>query len=274
MTNPRPARPWMLLAVVLAVVVAAQSAWLAWPWARELVSPSEETPAARGWKVATDLGCFGCHGPDGIGGVANPGSKEGEVPAFVEQTQMMYVKNTEDLREYVLDGAPRRRLDDPDYVAQMEAAALRMPAYRGFITDAQLEDLIAYLRATSGQLLPTGNAKQAERGYELALELDCFGCHGPLGAGGVLNPGSFKGYIPGFWGEDFDELVADDAELRAWIADGRIPRIADHPVGGVFFERQRIQMPAYGRFLPAEDVEALAVYVRWIRDGSWRPGLE
>lgn len=270
-----PARRWMLLALLLAVVAAAQAAWLVWPWARELVSPSEETAAARGWKLAGQLGCFGCHGPDGIGGVANPGSKEGEVPAFTEQTQMMYVKGPQDLREYVLDGAPRRRLDDPDYVAQMQAAALQMPAYRGFVTDAQLEDLVVYLRATSGQLLPHGkDLKPQERGYELALELDCFGCHGPLGAGGVQNPGSFKGYIPGFWGEDFDELVADDAELRAWIADGRIPRIADHPVGGVFFERQRVKMPAYGRFLPAADIDALAAYVRWVRDGSWRPELQ
>ena len=53
-----------------------------------------------------------------------------------------------------------------------------------------------------------------------------------LGAGGVPNPGSFKGYVPGFWGADFDELVRDDAELREWIETGRVRRIAEHPVGG------------------------------------------
>jgi mono/diheme cytochrome c family protein len=231
----------------------------------------EETPAARGYRVAQDLGCFACHGADGGGGRKNPGSQEGEVPAFTEQTQMMYVKTTDDLREYVLDGAPKRRRDDPDYRKRMEAAALLMPAYRGKITAAQLEDLVAYLRATSGQLLPED--EETARGAELVGEYHCFACHGPLGAGGMPNPGSFKGYIPGFWGEDYDELVRDDDELRQWIADGSIPRIAEHPIGGIFFRRQAAKMPAYGRFLPEKDLRAIEAYVKWVRAGSWRSKL-
>jgi mono/diheme cytochrome c family protein len=256
----------------LAVLVVAQAAWIAYPRVRELVLPSEQTSAARGHAVAVSLGCFSCHGPGGGGSIHNPGSKEGEVPAFTEQTQMMYVKTTEDLREYVLDGAPTRRRDDPEYVARMKQAGLRMPAYRGFLTDAQLADLIAYLRATSGQLLPDEGL--AMKGAELAIELDCFACHGPMGAGGEPNPGSFKGYIPGFWGDDFDELVRDDDELREWIAEGHLDRIANHPIGGVYFKRQRIQMPAYGQFIRPEDVDALVAYVQWIHAGTWKPLLE
>jgi hypothetical protein len=30
-------------------------------------------------------------------------------------------------------------------------------------------------------------------------------------------------------------------------------------------------MPAYERFLPAQDLDALAAYVRWIHAGAWRP---
>src|SRR5262249_30376085 len=131
-----------LLAVLIAVALA-QGAWIVYPWVRDFLFPPEETPAARGHQVAVELGCFACHGPGGGGGVHNPGSKEGEVPAFTEQTQMMYVKSTDDLREYVLDGAPKRRRDDADYVAKMEKAGLHMPAYRGFLNDAELEDLVA-----------------------------------------------------------------------------------------------------------------------------------
>src|SRR5439155_968863 len=156
------------------------------------------------------LGCFSCHGPAGVGGTHNPGSEEGEVPAFGEQTQMMYVKGADDLREYILDGAPQRKREDPDYQAKVQAAALRMPAYRAFVSATQVEDLVAYLRATSGQVLP--DAALAARGAAIAGELSCFSCHGPLGAGGIANPGSFKGYIPGFWDRDFDELVRDDGE--------------------------------------------------------------
>ena len=63
----------------------------------------------------------------------------------------------------------------------------------------------------------------------------------------------------------------DEDELRAWIADGEIERIAKHPVGGAYLRRQAIKMPAYGRFVPEADIGALMSYVRWIREGTWSP---
>lgn len=258
-----------LIARVLIGLAIIETAWLVYPVVRVRVLALEETQAARGRRLAAALGCFACHGPEGSGGTQNPGSEEGTVPAFTERTQMMYVKNTDDLREYVLDGAPRRKRDDPDYRAKMEAAALHMPAYRSFVNASEVEDLVVYLRAASDQILP--DESLAAQGAELATEFDCFACHGPLGAGGVPNPGALKGYIPAFWDGDFDDLVRDDEELRAWIAEGEIPRIAEHPIGQRFLRRQVIKMPAYGRFLPEADIAALAAYVRWIRAGAWRP---
>jgi mono/diheme cytochrome c family protein len=265
-------RGWVVWA--LALTAALETGWLLYPVVRGLLLAIEDTPATRGHRLAAELGCFACHGPDGGGGTKNPGSQEGEVPAFTEQTQMMYVKTTDDLREYVLDGAPRRRREDPDYVRRMEAAAIRMPAYRAFVSARQLEDLVAYLRATSGQLLPPHEEAALVRGAELTAEHHCFRCHGPFGAGGVPNPGSFKGYIPGFWGDDYDDLVQSDEELRQWLADGEIARITEHPIGGWFFRRQAAKMPAYGRFLSPEDLAAMAAYVKWIRAGSWRARLQ
>src|SRR5262245_29826121 len=217
----------------LAVLAVLQTAWLAYPAVRARVLALEGTPAERGHRHALRLGCFSCHGPGGMGGTKNPGSEEGTVPAFTERTQMMYVKTPEDLREYVLDGAPRRKREDPDYREKMEAAALKMPAYRRFVGAAEVEDLVAYLRASSGLIVP--DEALAARGADLATELSCFVCHGALGAGGTENPGSFKGYIPALWGADFDDLVRDDQELRAWIADGEIARITQHPIGGWWF---------------------------------------
>jgi mono/diheme cytochrome c family protein len=253
----------------LLALVVVQAAWLAYPTLRARVLALEDTAAARGARLARELGCFACHGPGGGGGTRNPGSEEDTVPALTERTQMMYVKSVDELREYVLDGAPRRKREDPEYRARMERAGLHMPAYRDFIGAGELEDIVAFLRAASGQLLP--DAELAARGAELAEELSCAACHGPLGAGGMPNPGSFKGYIPGFWGADFDDLVRSDDELRGWIAEGEIPRIAEHPIGARWLRGQAIKMPAYERFLPAEDIDALAAWVRWIRAGAWRP---
>jgi len=258
-----------LVTRVLVGLALVQAGWLLFPVVRARVLGLEDTPAARGRRLAATLGCFACHGPGGGGGTPNPGSEEKEVPAFTERTQMMYVKAPDDLREYILDGAPKRRRDDPEYRAKMEAAALRMPAYRSFVSARDVEDLVTYLRAASDQVLPDEAA--AVHGAELATDLGCSACHGPLGAGGVPNPGSFKGYIPAFWGEDFDELVHDEDELRSWIAEGEIERIVKHPVGGRFFRRQAIKMPAYRRFVSEADIGALMSWVRWIRSGTWRP---
>ena len=258
-----------VLVRVLMGLTLAETTWLLYPVLRARILTLEEGPAARGVRLAATLGCFACHGPAGSGGIRNPGSEDGSVPAFVERTQMMYVKTTDDLREYILDGAPRAKRDDPDYRAKMEAAALRMPAYRAVVSAGQLEDLVAYLRATSGMILP--DETKAARGAELAGDFACFSCHGPLGSGGMPNPRSLKGYIPGFWGADFDELVRDDDELQRWIEKGEIPRISGHPIGGWFFSRQAVKMPAFERFLQPADTEALMAYVRWIRAGAWRP---
>ena len=77
--------------------------------------------------------------------------------------------------------------------------------------------------------------------------------------------------MTGFWGADFDEPVRSEDELRSWIARGELARVSEHPIGGRFFKRQAIRMPAFQRFVPEMDVDALAAYVRWIRAGTWRP---
>ena len=262
-------RTRVLLASIVVGVAILETVWLVYPLVRARILALEETPAARGQRLAAELGCFACHGPGGGGGTKNPGSEEDTVPAFTERTQMMYVKGAEDLREYVLDGAPRRKCEDPEYRAKMEAAALRMPAYRDVLTAAQVEDLVAFLRAASGLIAP--DEERAAHGGELATQLSCFTCHGPLGAGGTPNPRSLKGYVPAFWGADFDDLVRDDTELRTWIAKGEIPRLAEHPIASRFLKRQVIKMPAYERFVPDADIDALVAFVRWIHAGNWRP---
>jgi mono/diheme cytochrome c family protein len=240
----------------------------AYPSVRDLVLEAEETPAQRGLEVALEAGCFSCHGAGGRGGVNNPGSKDGTVPAFVGGEPMMWVDSEEELREYILDGAPRRKRDRPRYAKQREEQLLNMPAYRGYLSESEVDDLVAFIRAVSGLVSPS--EALALQGQDLAYRFGCFDCHGPMGAGGVGNPGSLKGYIPGWWGKDFQDLVRDDEELREWIVEGRLKRLDDNPIARRFTEGQRIQMPAYNKVLDDAQLQALMAYVKWINAGEWQ----
>jgi mono/diheme cytochrome c family protein len=244
------------------------AAALLYPSVRDLVLGVELSAAERGYQMARRSGCFDCHGADGSGGVKNPGSRDGEVPGFAGGVLMMWVTSEQDVREYILDGAPERKRTDPRYRQQIEAQLLAMPAYRGSLHARDVDDLVAYLRAVSGLITPADEA--AAQGQELALRLGCFHCHGPMGAGKTGNPGSLKGYIPGWWGNDFRELVRNDDELRGWILDGQIPRLANHWLARHFLRRQRVSMPSYRDFISEGELQALMRYVRWVNDSQWQ----
>ncbi len=253
----------------LVVLLFAESAWFLYPAVRSLIVPPRDNAAQRGRALAAQLGCFSCHGPGGRGGMPNPGSKTGEVPSFHEGTLMMYAHSDQDLREYILDGAPAAKRARPDYRAEIDAQAIRMPAYKTVVSPAQVDDLVAFLRAASGLLVPPDDSPAA-RGADLVAAHGCFNCHGDMGIGGLPNPGSLKGYIPGFGGQDFEELVRSDEERRGWIADGGIPRLRNDPLASFFIERQRIQMPAFKDRLQPAEVDALVAYVRWLAGGEWQ----
>jgi len=252
---------WFVLAVAGLLVFG-------YPHARNLLLQVEVTPAERGYYVALEAGCFSCHGPNGIGGVNNPGNEDGDVPGFAEGMPMMWASSEQEIRDYILDGAPQRKLDDPKYRDEIAGWLLVMPAYRDYLSGRDVDDLVAYIGAVSGLIMPPDDATAL--GQELAYELGCFDCHGPMGAGGVKNPGSLKGYIPGWWGHDYRDLVRDDAELRAWIVAGRIQRLDDHPIAPYFTEGQRIKMPAYRDLVDEEQLAALMAYVKWVNEGSWQ----
>lgn len=67
----------------------------------------ETTSAIRGKRLAEALGCFACHGPEGSGGVAEPKSPGGTVPDWRSPTLAMFVQSEQDIREWILYGAPR-----------------------------------------------------------------------------------------------------------------------------------------------------------------------
>ena len=208
-------------------------------------------PVQRGADLALAQGCLGCH------------AGAGESPSLPRPFSDLDDVERETLREWILDGMPHRVRQDPELRGALEAAAIQMPAWRGRLSDSQVDDLIAYLRAMAAADLPEDAAITA--GYSVAERLGCFRCHGPGGQGAGRNPGSLKGYIPPWNGRDFAELVEDEAELREWILDGRPRRLQANPLARFFLDRQAIRMPAFHGRIKEEELRALEAYIGWLR---------
>jgi len=215
-------------------------------------------PVRDGVRLARDLGCFSCHGELGGSGIRDPGAAEG-VPEWNGGVWMMYVKGDDDVRQMIRLGSAGRE----HHEHHEDETPIEMPGY-GDLSAGDLDDLVAAFRILSGMSRPAAETP-ARRGYELARSWRCFSCHGPGASGGLPNPRSFTGFVPGWYGPDFAELVRSREEFDRWIREGALPRITDHPVAGWFQRRQRLSMPVYSVLTPAE-LDDLWAYAGWLRD--------
>ncbi len=246
----------------LAVVVLAAAGVVAWAgfgyWRAKNVSRVQH-----GWRVADRMGCFACHGPGGLRGMSDPGYGLDEVPAFTGGLITMYAQNEGEIREWILDGLPRRVEADPEQMKLREKAVVRMPAWRGRLSAGEVDDLVAFVKAVSDFDKPDDD--RSAEGRDVATRVGCFNCHGPQGRGSVPNPGGFKGYIPSWDGADFPELAKDDAEVREWILDGRCRRLGGNAAARFFLDRAPIKMPSYRGHLSEAEVDRLVDYIHWLR---------
>jgi mono/diheme cytochrome c family protein len=161
--------------------------------------------------------CAICHGPQGTGGVPNPGSTDGTVPplnpidpGLVNVDYGTFAKNV-DL--FIQHGS---RPDGPN-------PSLSMPAWgdQTLITQQQIANVIAFViglnqaQISSTNVTPTPAttatpplpSNQGSFGMAINLtgdvaagkqvfQINCVICHGSQGKGGVPNPGSTDGSIP------------------------------------------------------------------------------
>jgi mono/diheme cytochrome c family protein len=245
------------LILLLLAAVFAEAACLVFLFKRRTWQrAARDNPVQRGEVIAGAMGCFGCHGPGGAAPIANPGAKGSEVPGWVGGTWMMWNHDASDVRGWILDGHPAGRQPDP-------GALIAMPAYRSRLRADEADDLVAFVLAAShfGAI----DDAAAAAGHETAYRLGCFGCHGPEGRGLVQNPGSFKGFIPPWDGDDFADLVRDDGELAEWVRKGMSARFAANPAARTILAKQAIKMPAYGDRVSDDDLRQLGAYVAWVR---------
>lgn len=254
---------------VWAIVILAAAAAGTLPALRAYWWWRESNSIRRGAVLAARVGCLSCHGPHGTKGLPDPKGGD-EVPTWDGGMPMMYVNGVQEVREYIRDGVSKRRAANPGATEKRVRAAIRMPAYRSVLTSGQVDDLVAYFLAASRMQSIADPA--VAHGRELVVKYRCESCHGVGGSGGVTNPGSLKGYVPGWLGSDFEELVEDDAELRQWILDGGIERLAKDHLAIFFLTRQRLQMPAYRAAFSETDTEAIVSYIKWLRKERDRQG--
>jgi mono/diheme cytochrome c family protein len=144
-----------------------------------------------------------------------------------------------------------------------------MPGHPDY--EGRCEDLLAFfaaarVRSSFTERLAANTSNRLLAGEHLARRFYCFQCHGELGQGGFPNAGALKGYVPGYFGNDFRELTNDasPAAVRAWIVEGTNPdlldRLIEGPIAAFFIERQAIQMPQLDSLTDSE-LDLLVDYV-------------
>lgn len=252
---------WWMLCFGGVLAIGAVALLLASLFADEIFP--EYSPAHRGRQVAAAGGCFSCHGGLGHPASVNPGRDVAGVPDLFHERQSL-----EELRQWIEDGISESKRQSQSFLSARENRILHMPAYRDQLNRTEIEDLVAFV-ALHQYSHSVRNRNAPSPGEELARRFACFTCHGELGQGGVENPGSLKGYIPGFFGTDFRALTrnGDRQDLREWILDGHSQFFWEqgfagfHP-GQYFTARQAIRMPGYRGWIADGEVETLVDYLR------------
>ncbi len=107
--------------------------------------PDIPDAAFEGRKIASRVGCFGCHGPSGMGGTANPRSFKGHIPPWDGKEFDDLVRDDQELLEWILDGQPRRLRENWASRYFLERQKIPMPAYRDYLSDDELNKLVVYI---------------------------------------------------------------------------------------------------------------------------------
>jgi mono/diheme cytochrome c family protein len=211
------------------------------------------------------MGCFGCHGADGRGGIFNPDRTNVTVPGWGSEL-MMFARDTGQIREWIRDGVSAARSQSVEWQDERDRGVMDMPAFGKKLTVSEISDLVVLIRAINRASTPTDSL--VRHGYFRADSLGCFGCHGPGGSYSRPNPGSFKGYIPSWDGADFPELVASRPEFDEWVSGGVSTRFKENRFAKFFLDRANLKMPPYRGHLKADDLDLLWSYVNWLRSDS------
>jgi mono/diheme cytochrome c family protein len=100
--------------------------------------PADQGDAVAGSILYTNLGCVNCHGPNGLGGVPNPQSEDKVIPPLSGKDFRSEFDTPAKIRDVIVSGSV---LGKPPIVS--------MPHWGGVLTDAEVNELIAYIGTLS-----------------------------------------------------------------------------------------------------------------------------
>jgi mono/diheme cytochrome c family protein len=252
----------LIVAGILILALLTSARWIpGWYWALRT-----DNPIRRGASLAAREGCLSCHAPRGSQEFANPGSRWGTVPSFFRGNAMMYMKSPEEVAYFIAEGHAKAAAP---LSAGKPDPPFHMKAFKERLTSKQIQDLAAFVLAADGFRVPSEGP--VAKGSELSDKFGCESCHGVAGSGGVRNPRSVTGVVPGLTGADFNHLVSGPSEFREWVLDGRSARFRHDRAASFFLDRAILQMPSFKGVLKDSEVEDIWAYLLWLKSPQPSP---
>ena len=105
------------------------------PDTQPVVVPQGQGAAVAGAALYVRYGCVNCHGPNGLGGVPNPLSPDKTIPVLSGQAFRHQFNTDAKIAAVIRSGSVIGR-----------APIVSMPHWGGILSDAQIAQLIAYLK--------------------------------------------------------------------------------------------------------------------------------
>ncbi len=240
-----------VLAVRRVVLVAVAIGLAAWG------RPTRVAPRAMaGWQLY-DRYCVACHGSSGDG--------QGPAAPFTWGRPRALTSGEFHWRSTAFGTAPTD--DDLRMTLRNGAIGTSMPGFAGVLTDSQIDELVAIVRAFAPVATPGARVvlsipppTNPERGAVLWTERGCVACHGPSGAGDgasakALNPAPYDlRAFPVRRPRAHDDQVARRTAIAMSIATG---------LSGT-------AMPGYAGSVADADLWALADHVLALGSGAAR----
>ncbi len=106
--------------------------------AQPIAVPQDQGEAVAGSILYTNLGCVNCHGPNGLGGVPNPQSEDKSIPPLTGSDFTSEFNTPAKIRDIIVSGSVIGK-----------APIVSMPHWGSILTDAEVNQLIAYIGTLS-----------------------------------------------------------------------------------------------------------------------------